>query len=192
MLFDRISRWLVIASMATLSLSAGAMTKTYVFGLDGMQEVPLAAVPSSAIGSATVTVDDSLDLITFYGTVFGLDFASVVGGHIHAAPAGVGGPVVFDLAPALDFFGPVSIGGLPPVPTSMAFGGVGKALPVGLASAINAMPSDFYINIHTAAYPSGEVRGQFAAAIPEPSIYVLMGAGLGLLGFVARRRRHTR
>lgn len=192
MRFDRISRWVLAVAMVTLSVSAGAATKTYVFSLDAMQEVPLAAVPSSAIGSATVTIDDSLDLITFYGTVFGLDFASVVGGHIHAAPAGVSGPVVFDLAPALDFFGPVSIGALPPVPTSLAFGGVAKPMPVGLASAINAMPSDFYMNLHTAAYPGGEVRGQLAAAVPEPSVYVLMGAGLGLLGFIARRRRERR
>ena len=65
MRFDRISRWVLAVAMATLSLSAGAATKTYVFSLDAMQEVPLAAVPSSAIGSATVTIDDSLDLITF-------------------------------------------------------------------------------------------------------------------------------
>lgn len=33
-----------------------------------------------------------------------------------------------------------------------------------------------------------EVR--FATPVPEPEIYAMLGAGLGLMGFVARRRRH--
>lgn len=33
------------------------------------------------------------------------------------------------------------------------------------------------------------VRGQYVAAIPEPEIYAMMMAGLGLLGYVTRRKK---
>ena len=37
--------------------------------------------------------------------------------------------------------------------------------------------------------PTGESGGIILAAIPEPETYAMMLAGLGLMGFVARRRR---
>ena len=45
-----------------------------------------------------------------------------------------------------------------------------------------------YLNIHSAAYPGGEIRG-FLVPVPEPETYALMMAGLGLVGLAARRRR---
>ncbi|HEX5127959.1 MAG TPA: PEP-CTERM sorting domain-containing protein [Rhodocyclaceae bacterium] len=48
-----------------------------------------------------------------------------------------------------------------------------------------------YLNIHTTAFPGGEIRG-FLRPVPEPSIYDMMFAGLGMLGFAGRRRiRHS-
>ncbi len=84
----------------------------------------------------------------------GLDGAPGVGGraaHIHEAPAGVNGPVVFALA----------------FPTG------GQAadcltVPGGLStqevSDILAMPTGFYVNVHNGEYPDGAVRGQLAVA----------------------------
>lgn len=45
-----------------------------------------------------------------------------------------------------------------------------------------------YANIHTSLYLDGEIRG-FLAPVPEPETYVMMLAGLGLLGWRARRAR---
>ena len=47
-----------------------------------------------------------------------------------------------------------------------------------------------YVNIHTALNPAGEIRGQLieVTPIPEPGTYAMLLAGLGLLGFMARRR----
>ena len=39
--------------------------------------------------------------------------------------------------------------------------------------------------------PTGESGGIILAAIPEPETYAMMLAGLGLMGFVARRRRQN-
>ena len=47
-----------------------------------------------------------------------------------------------------------------------------------------------YINIHTGANPGGEIRGQLSqvAVVPELEVYAMLLAGLGLIGFTARRR----
>ncbi|HOB96887.1 MAG TPA: FxDxF family PEP-CTERM protein [Aquabacterium sp.] len=45
-----------------------------------------------------------------------------------------------------------------------------------------------YLNIHTSYIGGGELRA-FVTAVPEPQTYALMLAGLGVLGWAARRRQ---
>ncbi len=45
---------------------------------------------------------------------------------------------------------------------------------------------NFYINISSAKYPSGEIRGQLAV-VPEPGTWTLMIAGLGGLLWLRRK-----
>jgi hypothetical protein len=46
-----------------------------------------------------------------------------------------------------------------------------------------------YFNIHTVNFGGGEIRGQLAAAVPEPAAWALMIAGFGLVGGGLRRHR---
>jgi hypothetical protein len=63
------------------------------------------------------------------------------GMHIHRGAVGVAGPIVVDLTPALS--GPRC------VPADRA-----------LVREIRDSPADFYVNIHTGAFPAGAIRGQ--------------------------------
>ncbi len=44
-----------------------------------------------------------------------------------------------------------------------------------------------YLNIHTTTVPSGEIRA-FVTAVPEPSTWISMLLGLGVVGGIVRRR----
>ena len=45
-----------------------------------------------------------------------------------------------------------------------------------------------YLNIHTNAFPSGEIRS-FLVAVPEPATWAMMLLGFGAIGATMRRRR---
>ena len=58
-----------------------------------------------------------------------------------------------------------------------------------LITGINANQS--YLNLHTSAYPGGEIRGflvQLAQPVPEPSAWLMLGLGLAGLGLYSRRK----
>lgn len=87
------------------------------------------------------------------------------GAHIHNAPAGSNGPIVFGFSSgAWDLNGSATWNDLSQSHVDELFAG------------------NLYINFHTTAFPGGEVRGQI---VPTPGTLAL--AGVGLLA-ISRRR----
>jgi CHRD domain len=104
------------------------------------QEVP-GPGDVGASGTATVTLDVSTGAVCVNARTTGLD--PLTGMHIHEAAIGVAGPVRVDFA--------VTTG------TNVA-----KCVTTSTtqAQAIAANPGGFYLNLHTAAFPAGAIRGQ--------------------------------
>jgi hypothetical protein len=125
-------------AMVTPSATPTALTG----GLSGANEVP--ATSSAATGAVAVTVDTATDLVCVALTLSGLTVPDVQQMHIHQAAAGANGPVVIGFTPGA---------------TACAVGSD------SVVSALASSPAGFYFNVHTAANPGGEIRGQLAAAV---------------------------
>jgi hypothetical protein len=112
--------------------------------LTGAAEVPSRGDPDGT-GTATVNLDVSKGEVCYEVAVQKLDRPSAM--HIHEAEAGRSGPVVVPLST--------------PTATDTTTTGCVNADST-LLGRIAAQPADFYVNVHTDAYPQGAVRGQLS------------------------------
>ena len=103
-----------------------------------------AAGDADGAGAALVSLV-SADALCFTIFVNHLDPPALA--HIHQGIAGANGPIVINLVPP-------TAGEL-----SASAGCVGSIDPVLLES-LRRTPTDFYVNVHTGAFPAGAVRGQ--------------------------------
>ena len=111
---------------------------TYRANLTADQEVP--GNPSTAIGLGTFNYTKVLNLLEVNVLINGLS-GPITGIHLHNAAAGVNGDVVENLGPLLN--------------GNQVTGSVD---PTAYLAALQA--GEIYINVHTDAYPGGEIRGQ--------------------------------
>jgi hypothetical protein len=121
-------------------LSGAAMAETITFHakLDGATEVP--PKTTAGTGEAMVTLDTAAKTVTYNVTYSGLSGPATMG-HIHgpAAPGANAGVVV----PFANAASPIS----------------GKATLTD-AQIADLAAGKYYVNVHTAANPAGEIRGQ--------------------------------
>ena len=140
--------WLMLACTGALGLAACETIEEEVTesagarlhaNLAGANEVP-AGDPDGA-GSAQLAINDTLDRICTDLEV--RNIGTVTAAHVHRGAAGVNGPPVVTLdAPDDD--------------DSDDCDTVADAL----LDEIIGNPAGFYVNVHTADYPAGAIRGQ--------------------------------
>lgn len=95
-------------------------------------------------GTARVTVNPGKDQVCWELTVSGI--APAVAAHIHSGNVSSEGGVVVALT----------------APTNGASSGC-ATVSDELAEALMASPADYYVNVHTADFPDGAVRGQLSS-----------------------------
>ncbi len=136
---------------ATATATATPSCLTYQVGIDGGQEVP--SNGSAATGSAAITVDTAANTLSYNITFSGLS-AAETSAHIHGfAPPGANAGVLHALP-----LGSPKIG----------------VYNYNQADEANILAGLTYINIHSANFPGGEIRGQIAGtpgacATPTPT-----------------------
>lgn len=136
-----------------------AQAVSYTATLSGANEVPANA--SVNTGLTVVTVNPITGVVT-WNTTSSIANAATTGHHIHRGAVGVNGPVVIN-------FG--------------VYSGTVTVTPA-LAAEIVGNPTNFYVNVHTALFPGGEIRGPLAAVPVTTSVPVLGLPLLALLGVV--------
>jgi hypothetical protein len=182
--------------LAALVVSSPALAATFIFDAPLTPEV----TGATGSGSAQVTFDTDAQTLAITADWTGLSGVTTVA-HIHCCVAAPGTAGVAVTAPTLPGF-----------PTGVSSGTYSTVLDLSLASTYGAdflttlgggtvegsaaalleglQAQSAYLNIHTNAFPAGEIRG-FLSAVPEPSTWAMMLLGFGFVGGAMRfpRRR---
>lgn len=133
---------LALAGLTGCATIADTVGESWNTALVGNQEVPGPGDPDGT-GTAKITADATTNTVCYDITVQRI--ATATAAHLHRGAAGVAGP------PVVTFKAPTR-------------GGSTECLRVekSLAAAIIADPAAYYVNVHTADYPAGAIRGQLS------------------------------
>ena len=169
--------WVVLAPTSFAAL------EDFTVSLSGAQETPVNTSPATGFG--TMTFDTSAITLTLNNISYsGLTTNSTLA-HIHGPGApGVSAGVLYGMSPNFTTLGSTS-GTFSGTLTLVA--GTGG---FSIAQQVSQLEGGlWYLNVHDANFPAGEIRGQILP-IPEPSEMALLGLGTGAL--ICRRRRQIR
>ena len=136
------------------------------------------------IGTGFLSVDTVAETIDVLETFSGLTSPTTMA-HIHISPLGLNGPIVL---PFVDFPLGVTAG-------SYSHDFTASDLPAGFSFTdfvSDLQANDAYFNIHTEAYPAGEIRGNIVSTVPLPASAPMFGAALlafGAVGYGIKRKK---
>lgn len=153
----RVVKPLLVSLLGALLLctSAHAQDSWYVAALDGSNVVPPNS--SQAVGYGIVRVQEPANNVKVFVHWAGLSGAPT-SAHLHLGPGGANGQILLPLMPE---------------PMGDAWTGL-----VSLSSSETALvkTGGAYLDVHTAAFPGGEIRGQIVASLSTRFTAVLTGA----------------
>lgn len=151
---------LLVLVVVPMSLVRAQAPQTHYSAiLTGDEQVP--RVTTRAYGTAVFEVQPGGNAIRYWLTV--VDLATVQMAHIHIAPAGQNGAVVVWLYPAAPPPRPIPgvTSGQLAEGTFTAANFMGPLARQPMSALLAAMAQgNAYVNVHTAANPGGEIRGQ--------------------------------
>jgi hypothetical protein len=150
----------MVALVGTAMVSADSGRRDMKARLSGFQEVP--AISTQGTGSLRLRVNEGGTAISFELSYANLEGGAVTAAHIHFAQPGVNGaPIAFlcggtkpacPVAPATISGTIVAADILDASAQGIAAGQFGEALRAMRAGVT-------YVNVHTPAFPAGEIRG---------------------------------
>ena len=153
----KFGKWRIEGSSSSTASNLITLATDPLTILTGANESP--AVTSQAKGIAALTV--AKDSIDFNLNLSALPTSSVTSVHIHHGTPGTNGPILFSLYDSLD--GPF----VTPTSGRLTFSHLQQRAEIGIltfSDAVNAiMAGNTYVNVHTAANSTGEIRGQLLA-----------------------------
>ena len=202
-------RWTLCSLVLFAPLASQAAFINFTATLTADAEFPAPTVPSTATGSLTAILDTDTNVLTWTLTATGLT-APTTAVHFHgntpfppdhtglARPVSlgfIGGTIDPDVTTLLDTLGGTTSGTyIGTADLDLALSDRAGDFPLTIAEQIAGLQNtQWYVNIHNANNPSGEIRGQVflatpTAAVPVPAVAWLLGSAFGLLPLRGRRR----
>ena len=191
-----------MAAFAALSGVAKADPLVFTATLSGLNERPQPA-NSPGTGFAVVTVDGNIMTVT-------ASFSGLVSTTSAGAPSGTTAAHIHCCAPTTGTAGvATTLPTFPGFPSGVTSGTYTNSFDLTLASTYNAnfinanggtvegarlaflnglQAGQAYFNIHSNAFPGGEIRGQLQP-VPEPATLILLGTGLAGAAMRMRKKR---
>jgi hypothetical protein len=152
----------VILALPASAAPTGSGLMAFRAQLSGANEVPPVETPAS--GQAVFTLSE--DMTTLYYRIMVEDIADITMAHIHRGGPDENGPVVHWLYDATGTNAPDG----PFDPDNPISG----SITLSADDLADLQAGNFYVNVHTAANPPGEIRGQIEAFTPTANFNAVL------------------